>query len=49
MMRSTVTAPYRIHSTVTAPLAPVNELGQLYDDVTGALLYDDVTGAPLVW
>lgn len=49
MIYAVITAPLQIFIDVTAPIAHINEFGQLYDDTTGSLLYDGVTGAPLTW
>lgn len=51
---ATILSPLAIFASVSAPIIPVAPSGQgvdgqLYDEVTGALLYDATTGAPLVW
>lgn len=58
MIRATVTgrkiypevaAPRKVFCAITAPPAPVNSHGLLYDADTGAFLFDEVTGSPLTW
>ena len=47
MTFASVVNPRRLFALVSAPPAPINNQGFVYDQNDGAFLYDDVTGLPI--